>query len=567
MAVLDTEPHISSLMDDLETIQQEKERLLEQNSHIERRWDDAVAKAARERSEHHERQDQLEGQLKKLEAGIKIKQQCITDLVHKEKLAQEAKETQTRKARELEERAMELTRQLEDLSSRNRIVELSEREAVEERKKRVALQEQLAETDKLTRRLERQLNKNREEEKARKEEESRTRDMLTELSSLRDAHAKLQLEFDGNQGRHRKDLDGLTAQVATFKRAKSDSMENIKRLEAKNADLTARLARSAKQLKQRTMSVRATASSGGGGGGEGYDDSTVTSVFSSSARSETTSQGKGVAFGSGTNRSGASVRGQSKHQQQPQQPPLEEDREGEREGEREGSMAVEEARRKSSLLVTWLLGRLDDITQARLASTELKRLTEKVDELERDHAAGMAEYKSLVTQQQEGEARLRGTLRDIDVKLHRMGDIQGNARQDGVKYKELEAQKQALLDHRSEVQARLAKGVLHRDKIHTMHDIAEELETITAEMDLNRVRLEEERRKVLKGPGGGGGGRGDNINTNTESGVEAVALAREMGERASSSSHCRLLRPGSAAILSARYARSRGEIQAVPGSE
>ena len=173
----------------------------------------------------------------------------------------------------------------------------------------------------------------------------------------------------------------------------------------------------------------------------------------------------------------------------------------------------------------------DDITQARLASTELKRLTEKVDELERDHAAGMAEYKSLVTQQQEGEARLRGTLRDIDVKLHRMGDIQGNARQDGVKYKELEAQKQALLDHRSEVQARLAKGVLHRDKIHTMHDIAEELETITAEMDLNRVRLEEERRKVLKGPGGGGGGRGNNINTNTESGVEAVALAREMGER------------------------------------
>ena len=56
---------------------------------------------------------------------------------------------------------------------------------------------------------------------------------------------------------------------------------------------------------------------------------------------------------------------------------------------------------------------LDDITTARTAATEISRLTAKIDELEREHSAGMAEYKSLVAQQHDGETRLRGTLSDI----------------------------------------------------------------------------------------------------------------------------------------------------------
>ena len=127
MAVLDTEPHVSSLMDDLETIQQEKERLLEQNTQIEKRWDDAVAKAAMEKKEHYARQNNLEKQLRQLEAGIKLKQQCITDLVYKEQQAQEEKESQTRKARELEAKAKRLSEQLQDMSRRQCSAELSER--------------------------------------------------------------------------------------------------------------------------------------------------------------------------------------------------------------------------------------------------------------------------------------------------------------------------------------------------------------------------------------------------------------------------------------------------------
>ena len=88
-------------------------------------------------------------------------------------------------------------------------------------------------------------------------------------------------------------------------------------------------------------------------------------------------------------------------------------------------------------------------------------------------------------------------------KIHKLDQHAANAREGGTRWRELDVQKRALLEHRTEVQSRLSKGVLHADKLHAMHDIAEELETINAEMDLNRVRLEEERRKVLKGPGAG----------------------------------------------------------------
>ena len=79
----------------------------------------------------------------------------------------------------------------------------------------------------------------RKTEITRKQEESQSRDMLDELRSLRDAHAKLQLEMDSDQGRHRRDLDSLTAQVASFRKAQSESSDLIKKLETKNADLTA----------------------------------------------------------------------------------------------------------------------------------------------------------------------------------------------------------------------------------------------------------------------------------------------------------------------------------------
>ena len=113
--------------------------------------------------------------------------------------------------------------------------------------------------------------------------------MLDELRSLRDAHAKLQLEMDSDQGRHRRDLDSLTAQVASFRKAQSESSDLIKKLETKNADLTARLARSAKQLKQRSVRNQNLDNSitGNNSGGGGVEDETVTSIFSRSAKVRT----------------------------------------------------------------------------------------------------------------------------------------------------------------------------------------------------------------------------------------------------------------------------------------
>ena len=122
------------------------------------------------------------------------------------------------------------------------------------------------------------------------------------------------------------------------------------------------------------------------------------------------------------------------------------------------------------------------------------------------------------------------------MKIHKLDQHAANAREGGTRWRELDVQKRALLEHRTEVQSRLSKGVLHADKLHAMHDIAEELETINAEMDLNRVRLEEERRKVLKGPGAGT--KGYNGAKSGVGGVdettvqnEAAALLREMTDR------------------------------------
>ena len=150
MAVLDTEPHVSSLMDDLRLFN--KRRAVTRAEYADREtWDDAVAKAAMEKKEHYARQNNLEKRSDNLRRN-QTKAAYITDLVYKEQQAQEEKKSQTRKARELEAKAKRLSEQLQDMNVDNAPLNCL-KEITEERQKRIALQEQLDETRKLTKKL------------------------------------------------------------------------------------------------------------------------------------------------------------------------------------------------------------------------------------------------------------------------------------------------------------------------------------------------------------------------------------------------------------------------------
>jgi hypothetical protein len=112
------------------------------------------------------------------------------------------------------------------------------------------------------------------------------------------------------------------------------------------------------------------------------------------------------------------------------------------------------------------------------------------------------EWEGLAKSQQSAEHRLRDTLADVDVKVHQIGQQMSNALTGSRRYKELESVRMALGERRDEIKRRLAGGILSKDKVNAMHDLAEEAETLQAEIDLNRVRLAEEERKVAKGGGG-----------------------------------------------------------------
>lgn len=73
-AVAATEPHVSRLMEDLEIISKEKEKLGAEKDLAERKCSVAISLAEKQKEEFDQSRHQLTRQLKELEIGIKMKQ-------------------------------------------------------------------------------------------------------------------------------------------------------------------------------------------------------------------------------------------------------------------------------------------------------------------------------------------------------------------------------------------------------------------------------------------------------------------------------------------------------------
>ena len=71
LAVDSAEPHISNLMDDLETIQIEKEKLQKEKTSMERKVQNIIEEANAQRHHHSSEQENLTKRLKELEVGIR----------------------------------------------------------------------------------------------------------------------------------------------------------------------------------------------------------------------------------------------------------------------------------------------------------------------------------------------------------------------------------------------------------------------------------------------------------------------------------------------------------------
>jgi hypothetical protein len=406
VAVLESEPHISSLMEDLEAVQLEKEKLMRQNREIERRYAEAAEQLAALESSHKEGEEKDDGndsdgfgdgcrngasnsnpgsprvlsrRLRELEAGIKLKQQCINDLAAKEAAAVALSEEQVKHVRVLEERAAALQSQLDERRGTS---------VSEERLRRVQLETQLAEVMRSKQSLEKAYKRQKKAESAAREEAALGEKYLAELSSLRTEYARLSTEVENSEGRHRKHLDSLLAQVNSFKKVSAESRDKIKSLETRNKELTSRLQRSARQLRgdnRAGVSSNITTTNNSNYRNDhdhDDDDDRTVQTFASSATAHTQSssrQGGGVegraskiAFSDDSTSTQQRQQLQQQQQQQQQQAP--------------SKAELAESRRRADLHLQWLGVRVNELTSARLASHELLRLHSKISELEESHS-------------------------------------------------------------------------------------------------------------------------------------------------------------------------------------
>ena len=83
------EPDLAQLLEDLETVQGERDNLIDANDNIESKYKDANAKAEAQKEKYETQQQDLGRRLQQLEVGIRLKQACISDLVRSETEASE----------------------------------------------------------------------------------------------------------------------------------------------------------------------------------------------------------------------------------------------------------------------------------------------------------------------------------------------------------------------------------------------------------------------------------------------------------------------------------------------
>ena len=494
ISTLVPEPDLAQLMEDLESVQSERDALLAANHEVELKYRSAADLASAQREEFEEKQTALKKQLQELEIGIRLKQACISDLVRSEQEAALVAEQHAQQVRTLEQKATQLQKQLQLLQEGQ---SRGQQEVATERTKRLELERRAAEAEEELEAV--RLEARRQEKRVlqdraaadKKREDLRAAEALSEdLQRLRSEYTKVTSQFEANEATHRKALDRLTSQVTTHRKQAEESESKIKKLEERNAELTARLERSAKSLREREKLPPAPS------GNTRPPPPPVSGVAFGSAIPgsatglETTSA---VSMGSGRRSKGS-----------------------------QGSPATSSGRSgRRALSADWLLRRVDELTAARSARAEAKKLSARCAVIDKDRQSLRQELEQLQRQATEAQKgtqpesirkqrdKYLSQLSDIDARLLRLTTISSQKVHGSKARRESEQVIAELQQARTTVQQKLADVDKRREanSISTansgenarLQELQDELETLDAEYDLNRVRLEEERRKLSKG--------------------------------------------------------------------
>ena len=536
IAVAASEPDISQLMEDLEAVSREKEKLVTDRNIAESKEEHVARAAEQQREEFKRGQEALQRRLKELEINIRLKQELIADLTRGQNEATQLAERHEARVLLLEEESAQLQDQLDKL---NRARRLTYEEAEEERARRIELEGKLAEAQEYLADMEAQRKKQEKRWKAEKEAEERrkldakkTEEHLAELTSLQSSYAKLSAQLEHDEHKHRKDLDALSSQVAAFKRSSGEAQQLIKHLEQKNADLRVRLERSAKAMGRSASAPRPQSSSS--------SSSSVAPPLPGSAAGRSRPREAKSLTSSSPARDDASVMTEhtshTNHTAQTNQSA----RSGAGSVSTAATAATTSTRRGKKVAIDWLLQRVDDFTAARYAKVEVAKLLSNCRAAEREKSDLQGELKQLQAQQRDGEAALTKQMREVESRLDKLVQLSKQYKAEAAalasagdevrrqatlaKLADTERALRSHMEHRTELSHRLGHGVLGTDALSRLQDIRDELETLETEISLNVVRLGEEKRRINKarkdGAGAGAGAGAEEL-------VEHV-LMREM---------------------------------------
>jgi hypothetical protein len=172
-------------------------------------------------------------------------------------------------------------------------------------------------------------------------------------------------------------------------------------------------------------------------------------------------------------------------------------------------------RRAKQFSPEWLLQRVDELAAAKHARLEIARLLTSCRAAEKERNELQAEQAQLQRQEKEGAGQLIKQLRELERRIEKLVQVNkahraelaacdaagptSHMRQElHAKAAASEKTLRAHLEHRAELEQRLAHGALSSDTLARLQDINDELETLDTELSLNEVRLAEEKRRISK---------------------------------------------------------------------
>lgn len=464
VAVAVTEPDISQLMEDLETMAREKEDLLADNLLAEQKVATAFTSAQAQKEEFTRGQAALKQRLVELEESIRTKEQQISALHESQSVAHRAAEQYEARFREVERDSHRLREQLCELDS----VRLkSAEEIAEERLRRQEYEEKLFAAEQQLHEMEREHHQFMLSERQRIQSEEKSNlesqkaaEHVLELETFRGEYARLTAQIEQAENKQRKTLDQLTHQIAQYKRKSTEAQAQIRQLEDKNVDLRARLERYSKARRKT---------------GHECPDSPDATAAADAKLVGRRSEAKGAVA--------KSVDGAA--------PPVR-------------VLSAQETKE-------WLGGKLEEVVEFRSTNNELQRLATVRANLSREREAILAEMSPLRKRQQEAQKKLSGKVHDLAQKVSALKERDNTLRRriesttDEEALSALRDQRAELQDtissykeHRQECDDRLQRGALDDASLDQLQDLSEELETLNTEDELNQARIAHEKLRLGK---------------------------------------------------------------------